>query len=122
MKYGICTTMDHYRDLCALGYDYIELPGTGIHQMSPAQVREAAAVLRDGGKPCLGFNAYCGGDLPIVGEGYRKGPTYNYARELCEKERSWASRASGSAPPKPGGCPWTTTPPGRTHSAGNSWL
>lgn len=100
MKYGICTTMDHYRDLCALGYDYIELPGTGVRQMSPAQVRETAAVLQDGGKPCLGFNAYCGGDLPIVGEGYRKGPTYNYARELCEKGAELGIKSIGIGAPK----------------------
>lgn len=85
MKYGACTTMEHYRELCGIGYDYLELPGTTVHAMDMAAVREAAKMIRDAGKPCIGFNAYCDGSLPIVGDGYRKEMVYAYARELCEK-------------------------------------
>ena len=94
MRYGVCTTMDRYGDLCALGYDYIELPGTAVRRMTAAQTAEAARRLKGEGRPCIGFNAYCGADLPIVGEGYR-------------------------APPGPGVCRRATTGPGRTTSAGS---
>ena len=85
MRYGVCTTMEHYRELCSIGYDYIELPGVAVHGMSMEAVREAGNMLRDGGRPCIGFNAYCDERLPIVGDGFRSDAVYSYARDLCEK-------------------------------------
>ena len=99
MRYGVCTTMDHYGELCALGYDYIELPGTAVSRMTAAQTEETARRLKGEGRPCIGFNAYCGADLPIVGEGYRRERTYDYARDLCEKGAALGIRNLGIGAP-----------------------
>ena len=99
MRYGVCTTMDRYGDLCALGYDYIELPGTAVRRITAAQTAEAARRLKGEGRPCIGFNAYCDADLPIVGEGYRRERVYDYARDLCEKGAVLGIRSLGIGSP-----------------------
>ena len=45
MKYGCGTTIDNYNILQALGFDYIELPGNQISQMTDEEFDALKTIL-----------------------------------------------------------------------------
>lgn len=70
MKYGCGTTIDNYSILQALGFDYIELPGNQISQMTDEEFDALKTILENCSVKCCGFNAALTPDIVITGEGY----------------------------------------------------
>jgi sugar phosphate isomerase/epimerase len=99
MKYGLCTDMANYEELCKIGYDYIELAGTEVMAASNLTLREFRKKIQDFGVPCIGFNSYCNASLPIVGSGYRRDATAVYAEEICAKAALLGAKALGIGSP-----------------------
>ncbi len=99
MKYGLCTGMVNYEQLCKIGYDYIELPGTEVLEATDLALQRLKRKIQDSGVPCIGFNSYCNASLPIVGDGYRRDATAAYAEAICEKAAFLGARALGIGSP-----------------------
>jgi len=99
LKYGLCTSMKNYEQLCKIGYDYIELAGTEVVAASDASIKELREKILDLGVPCIGFNSYCNDSLPIVGDGFSPDATANYAKVICEKAAFLGARALGIGSP-----------------------
>lgn len=99
MKYGLCTDMANYEQLCKIGYDYIELAGTEVLKATDLALQELRREIQDSGVPCIGFNSYCDGALPIVGDGYRSEAAATYAEVICEKAAFLGAGALGIGSP-----------------------
>lgn len=52
MKYGCGTTIDNYSILQALGFDYIELPGNQISQMTDEEFDALKTILENCSVKC----------------------------------------------------------------------
>lgn len=68
MIYGCCTGIDKYNDLVRLGYDFIELAGTDIYNMTDSEFDNAKSVILNGPIGCLRVNAFMPGDIKVVGD------------------------------------------------------
>lgn len=68
MKFGCCVNIDKYDDLVLLGYDFIELSGSEVYDMSEVEFDKARNVIKDGRVKCNGLNAFLRPDIKIVGE------------------------------------------------------
>ena len=99
MKYGLCTDMAHYEQLCNNGYDYIELAGTEVIAASDLVLHELKRKIMGSGVPCIGFNSYCDASLPIVGDGYNRFSTAIYAERICERAALLGAKALGIGSP-----------------------
>lgn len=67
MKYGCCANIDRYNDLVGLGYDFIELAGTDIYNMSDLQFNNVRSIIKNGPIGCTRVNAFMQSDIKVVG-------------------------------------------------------
>lgn len=100
MKYGCGTTIDNYSILQALGFDYIELPGNQISQMTDDEFNALKTILENGSVKCCGFNAALTPDIVITGEGYDLEKAKAYAELLCKRGSELHISAIGIGSPK----------------------
>jgi len=68
MKFGCCVNIDKYDDLVLLGYDFIELSGSEIYNMSEAEFDSTRNVIRDGPLKCNSLNAFLRPNIMVVGD------------------------------------------------------
>ena len=99
MKIGCCTVIDNYKELCDLGYDFIELAGVSVIKMSEAELEEAAKLIAKNNIPCNGFNLYCGADLQMVGPQFDLQKARSYAAEISRRGRILGIRGIGLGSP-----------------------
>ena len=99
MKIGCCTGIENYEDLCALGYDFIELAGTGVMMMGETELKEAKSLIAKNNIPCNGFNAYCGAELCMAGPQFDLGKARDYAAEICRRGKLLGIRVIGLGAP-----------------------
>lgn len=100
MKYGCGTTIDNYSILQALCFDYIELPGNQISQMTDDEFNALKTILENGSVKCCGFNAALTPDIVITGEGYDLEKAKAYAELLCKRGSQLHISAIGIGSPK----------------------
>ena len=58
MKFGFCTSIENYHRLVRIGYDYIELSGTSIYQMSDTELYECKHIIDNGPVKCENLNNF----------------------------------------------------------------
>ena len=88
MRIGCCTTMENYEDLCKIVYDYIELSAYDVFNMTNEDFDTTLSKIKEYGIPCLGFNAYCRSNLPMVGPGFDENRVKYYAEKVCDRGAS----------------------------------
>lgn len=99
MKYGVCTHMGNYDDLCKIGYDYIELSGVMLAKMSESEIKNAALKIKQAGIPCHSLNSYCDESLPIVGDNYNAKAVREYAMMISSKAGALGVKMVGIGSP-----------------------
>ncbi|MDR1731737.1 MAG: sugar phosphate isomerase/epimerase [Synergistaceae bacterium] len=99
MKLGCCISIGQYDDLCALGYDFAELSGYETAGLSEADVSRLAGKIQERGVPCLGFNAYCRDNVPMVGPGYDRKKAREYAALLARRGNLLGAKNLGIGSP-----------------------
>ncbi|MEL7624505.1 MAG: sugar phosphate isomerase/epimerase family protein [Clostridiales bacterium] len=99
MILGVCTTIDNYRAVAQLGYDFIELSGYEVAHMSEPEINEATALLKRQGIPCLAINAYCREELPIVGSGFNPDNIRIYAALVSARAARLGAKTLGIGSP-----------------------
>lgn len=99
MKLGCCTTIENYPALCELGYDFIELSAYDLVHMSETELEDAAQLLKKHGVPCLALNAYCRGDLPMVGPAVQPDEVRAYAGRACARAARLGAETLGIGSP-----------------------
>lgn len=99
MKYGLCTDLANYEQLCRIGFDYIELAGIEVMAASDLVIQELRRKILDFGVPCIGFNSYCNASLPIVGANYNRDATAIYAELMCKRAALLGAKFLGIGSP-----------------------
>jgi sugar phosphate isomerase/epimerase len=99
VKFGLCTDIKNYEQLCRIGYDYIELAGTEVMSITNAALLQLSRKIYASGVPCIGFNSYCNASLPIVGNGYDRRATKAYAEKICERATLLGAKSLGIGSP-----------------------
>ena len=99
MKIGCCTGIENYQELCALGYDFIELAGTQVMEMSETELMDAKKLIAKNSIPCNGFNAYCNAELPMAGPQFDRNKARDYAAEICRRGKILGIRVIGLGAP-----------------------
>lgn len=99
MRFGLCTDIKNYEQLCRIGYDYIELAGTEVMSVTDSVLLELSRKINAAGVPCIGLNSYCNASLPIVGNGYERSATKAYAEKMCERASILGAKAFGIGSP-----------------------
>lgn len=82
---GCCATTNDYSSILSMGYDYIELSGRQIMELSDEQFKKFLKKYQPDRLPCRGFNDYCSGAYPIIGPGSGSKETIKYARKLFQR-------------------------------------
>lgn len=99
MKIGTAVPSKYYEAVAAQGYDYIEFAGVEISAMSDKDFQLLVEKVKGTGLPVKGYNAYCGSDVPMVGDGYTKEKAEKYARLMCERGAALGVESIGIGAP-----------------------
>ena len=99
MKIGCCTGIEHYQELCDLGYDFIELAGIEVMKTGDAELEKAGKIGDKNKVPCNGFNSYCGAELAMAGPLFDLKAARNYAAEICRRGNILGIRVIGLGAP-----------------------
>ena len=67
MKIGFCAKLDRIKEVKTAGYDYIELPVSGIAAWTEDEFKKNLEILKTAGIPALSFNVLFPGDIKLVG-------------------------------------------------------
>ncbi len=81
------------------GFDYVELAGKHVQRMGQRVFDALRWELDRARIPCLGFNAYCPGDLVIAGEGADPVRAAAYARKLLPRAQALGVHTVGIGSP-----------------------
>lgn len=88
MQIGLCAPTNKIEQVKSFGYDYIELSGIEIMSMSQKVFQDFVVQKEALHYPVMGFNAYCNGTTPMVGEAFSEQKVRRYAAEICERGAS----------------------------------
>lgn len=83
MKIGICCAVEQVYEAAVCGYDYVELAGVSIVEMTTAEIAALAKFLVEAGISCLGLYSYCDESVPIAGTEYNVKNAREYAKRVC---------------------------------------
>ena len=99
MRIGCCTVIENYEELCELGFDFIELAGINVMNMSEAELEKAEKLIAQKNIPCNGFNIYCDAALPMAGPHFDLQKARDYAAEICRRGKMLGIHAIGLGAP-----------------------
>lgn len=78
----------------------MEFAGIEIYSMPQVQFDALVTLKNVVQLPVLGFNSYCTGDVPIVGEGFSEEKIAEYAEILCSRGEKLGIQSVGIGAPK----------------------
>ena len=99
MRIGCCTSIENYKAVCDVGYDYIELPGAKICAMSEEDFKAACKTVLEGPIGCNGFNASLAPTVQIAGPGYDPKVNREYAELICARAKAIGAKYVGIGSP-----------------------
>ena len=96
---GCCGNTNTYLAIRDMGYDYIELSGRQIMNLSDQEFDEFLKLYKDTGFPCRGFNDYCGAQTPVVGPDSGSESVRSYAETICQRGGALGIKTIGIGAP-----------------------
>jgi sugar phosphate isomerase/epimerase len=99
MRIGCCTSIDNYKAVCDVGYDFIELPGGKICSMTEEEFAAAKKTVLEGPIPCNGFNASLLPQIKVAGPEYDPKATREYAELICARAQAIGAKYVGIGSP-----------------------
>lgn len=78
MKFGCCVDIGKYDILSRLGYDFIELSGVSLFNMTENEFTNTTSIIHKGEIGCKGLNAFLAPDLRIIGHNVDRSRIINY--------------------------------------------
>lgn len=99
MKIGCCATTADYLTVKEQGYDCIELSARDIASIPESEFQNFRTIYRETGFPCIGFNNFCGAELPLVGPRQDLAALKDYLSCLCERGKALGIRNIGIGAP-----------------------
>lgn len=83
MLKGICVFSKNIKKAVEAGFDYVVLPGVEIAKMTDDEFNLLLKTINENNITVSGYNAYCNGETPIVGDGFSPEKTRDYAKLMC---------------------------------------
>ncbi|MPM78272.1 hypothetical protein SDC9_125283 [bioreactor metagenome] len=99
MKIGCGVQFDEISTARDLGFDFVELRGKAVQQLSPRLFEDLVTNLIACQMPCLSLNAYCPPDIVIAGVNYDRQKAQDYARALADRAKLLGVRKVGIGSP-----------------------
>ena len=85
MKIGCCASFSEYDLIVEAGFDFIEIKGIELMNMSADALYKTQKKLAQGSIPCPILNGNCNRKTPLLGPDYDRDSVRAYARELAQR-------------------------------------
>ena len=82
MKFGCCAPIGLYDKVAAAGYDYIDVNGADLYEMSDEDFEMTAEKVSKGNIPCLTVSGYARTEPKMAGDGFDEAEVRKYAKKL----------------------------------------
>lgn len=82
MKFGCCAPIGLYDKVAAAGYDYIDVNGADLYELSEEDFEEAVKRVAQGDIPCLAVSGYAKTEPKMAGDGFDEDEVRKYAKKL----------------------------------------
>lgn len=99
MLKGICVFSKNIKKAVEAGFDYVVLPGVEIAKMTDDEFNLLLKTINENNITVSGYNAYCNGETPIVGDGFSTEKTREYARLMCRRGKALGIKNIGIGAP-----------------------
>lgn len=99
MKFGCCASVKLYSNVVNAGYDFIEVPGWELAEMTAAEFDEIREIIYNGPIPCLAVNAYAKSEPKMVGDGFCPKKTAEYAELVMLRASALGAKTVGIGAP-----------------------
>jgi D-psicose/D-tagatose/L-ribulose 3-epimerase len=100
MQIGCCSSPDNLCLLDQLGYDFIDLPGAQLTNMSESEFTELKHKLTINRLPCLGIHASISEDIQIIGYQVNYAAQKEYLTKLMKRAKEIDAKFIGIGSPK----------------------
>jgi Sugar phosphate isomerases/epimerases len=101
MQFGCCIVPEQYRQAVRADFDFVELAGSALFQMSDAAFDALCTEILTGPVPALACNSYCTDrGSAIVGPHYRREEAEQYAKKLCARASRLGIKMIGIGSPQ----------------------
>lgn len=82
MKFGCCAPIRLYDEVVKAGYDYIDVNGADLYELTDEEFEEAVKKVSEGSIPCLAISGYAKTEPKMAGEGFDPKAVKAYAEKL----------------------------------------
>lgn len=98
-KIACCAGISDYKNVCELGFDYIELAGREIASLSEPQFMELLNNINNSSISCIGFNSLLPADIMISGNAYNPKKNVSYLSLILNRGKILGVKGVGYGSP-----------------------
>jgi len=84
-RIGVSWKISAYEEIEKMGYDYMDVIGTDLMNMSDGVFDEIASRVRKGSLPCCNICLYCPPSLQMMGDSFSAEAIRDYAKRMCDR-------------------------------------
>ena len=84
-RLGCCVDVEDIETVCKAGYDFVDLSGKELVEMSMKEVEDIKALLRQHNVPCIGIHATFPASVALCGSRYDECIYDEYVEKLAER-------------------------------------
>lgn len=99
MRFGCCASVRLYDRVAEAGYDYIEIPGSELAELSEEEYESVREKIEGGPIPCIAVNAYAKTEPKMVGDGFDSDKIRDYAKLIMSRASRLGVKTVGIGAP-----------------------
>ena len=99
MKFGCCAALELYKKVADAGYEYIEVPGWQLAELSAGDFKRVKEAVLNGPIPCYGVNSYAKVQPKMVGESFDPRKVADYAEFVMLRASALGAKTVGIGAP-----------------------
>lgn len=99
MKFGCCAPIRLYDEVVKAGYDYIDVNGADLYELSDEEFEEAQKKVSCGDIPCLALSGYAKTEPKMAGDGFDSNAVRDYAKKLMLRAAGLGIKTIGIGSP-----------------------
>ncbi len=99
MRFGCCASVRLYDEVAEAGYDYIEIPGGELAELSDEEYEKIRRKIECGPIPCIAVNSYAKSEPKMVGDGFSEEKTGDYAELIMSRASRLGVKTVGIGAP-----------------------
>jgi sugar phosphate isomerase/epimerase len=99
MTVGCCSASASYGLVVDAGFDFIEVKGIELSEMTDDVFRKFLETIQNGRIPCKAVNGYCNAKVPLVGPSFDRESALDYAKTLLFRAHELGASLIGVGAP-----------------------